>query len=252
MNYIIMHKTDAHWETGALPSSDLVMRVGELVGDLARTGVLVAGEGLRPSSEGVRLSYAGGTRTLTPGPFEGRNELPASFSILSVESIDHAVDWAGRYAEVVGEAEFDIRPVTEPWDLGMVEKPADQRTRRYMALRKATSATEAEQKLTREQQRDLDALIEESTRTGVHMVTVAMRSSARGRRLLRKQGRIDTIDGPFVESKELIGGYAIVDVPSIEDAVALTMRYLEVVDAPEVDVREIESVIQVEEAQQEA
>jgi len=252
MNYIIMHKTDAYWETGALPSSDLLMRVGELIGDFARSGVLVAGEGLRPSSEGVRLSYTGGTRTLTPGPFEGRNELPASFSILSVESIDDAVDWAGRYAEVVGEAEFDIRPVTEPWDLGMVEKPADQRTRRYMALRKATSATEAEQELTGEQQRDLDALIEESTRTGVHMVTVAMRSSARGRRLLRKQGRIDTIDGPFVESKELIGGYAIVDVPSIEDAVALTMRYLEVVDAPEVDVREIERIIQVEEAQQEA
>ena len=246
MRYIIMHKTDAHWETGALPSSDLVMRVGGLIGDLARRGVLGAGEGLRPSSEGVRLSYAGGTRTLTPGPFEGRNELPAGFSILSVESIDDAVEWAGRYAEVIGEAEFDIRPVTEPWDLGMVEKPAGQRTRRYMAMRKATSATEAEQKLSPEQQRNLDALIEESSRTGVHMVTVAMRSSARGRRLRQKPGRIDTVDGPFAESKELIGGYVIVDLPSIDDAVALTMRYLEVVDAPEVDVREIERIIELE------
>lgn len=250
MTYIIMHKTDAHWETGALPSQDLIMRVGQMVGDLARRDILRAGEGLRPSSEGVRLSYGGGTRTVTPGPFEGRNELPASFSILSVESVDDAVDWASRYAQVVGEAEFDIRPVTEPWDMGMGEKPAGQRTRRYMALRKATSATEAEQKLSREQQRDLDELIEESTRTRVHLVTVAMRSSARGRRFRKKDGGISSIDGPFAESKEMIGGYVIVDVPSLDEAAALTEQYLAVVDAPEVDVREIDSIIQLEEVQQ--
>ncbi len=250
MTYIIMHKTDAHWETGALPSQDLIMRVGQMVGDLARKGILRGGEGLRPSSEGVRLSYGGGTRTVTPGPFEGRNELPASFSILSVESVDDAVDWASRYAQVVGEAEFDIRPVTEPWDMRMGEKPAGQRTRRYMALRKATSATEAEQKLSREQQRDLDELIEESTRTGVHLVTVAMRSSERGRRFRRKDGGISSIDGPFAESKEMIGGYVIVDVASLDEAAALTEQYLAVVDAPEVDVREIDSIIQLEEAQQ--
>lgn len=249
MAYIIMHKTDAHWESGALPSQEVVMQVGKLVGDLARRGILRGGEGLRPSSEGVRLSYAGGNRTVTPGPFEGRNELPAGFSILSVESIDDAVEWASRFAAVIGEAEFDIRPVTEPWDLGVAEKPAGQRARRYMALRKATSATEVERTLSPEQQRDLDALIEESTRTGVHLVTVAMRSSARGRRLRRQQGRFLTVDGPFTESKELIGGYVIVDVPTLDEATELTRRYLEVVDAPEVDIREIEAVIQPEQPQ---
>lgn len=119
-----------------------------------------------------------------------------------------------------------------------------------MALRKATSATEVERTLSPEQQRDLDALIEESTRTGVHLVTVAMRSSARGRRLRRQQGRFLTVDGPFTESKELIGGYVIVDVPTLDEATELTRRYLEVVDAPEVDIREIEAVIQPEQPQQ--
>ncbi len=250
MTYIIMHKTDAHWETGALPSEEVVMQVGSMVGELARRGVLRGGEGLRPSSEGVRLSYAAGTRTVTPGPFQGRNELPAGFSILSVESIDDAVDWAIRYAEVVGEAEFDIRPVTEPWDLGVMEKPAGQRTRRYMALRKATSATEAERPLSPEQQRDLDALIEDSTRTGVHLVTVAMRSSARGRRLRRVKGGLSAMDGPFTESRELIGGYVIVELSTLDEAEELTRQYLEVVDAPEVDIREIAAVIQAEEPQQ--
>lgn len=250
MTYIIMHKTDAHFEAGAVASQELIMQVGQMVGDLARRGILRGGEGLRPSSEGVRLSYGGGTRTVTPGPLEGRNELPASFSILSVESVDDAVDWASRYAQVVGEAEFDIRPVTEPWDMGMGEKPAGQRTRRYMAIRKATSATEAEQKLSREQQRDLDELIEDSTRTGVHLVTVAMRSSARARRFRKKNDGISTIDGPFAESKEMIGGYIIVDVPTLDEAAALAERYIAVVNPHEVDVCEIESIIQDEAPQQ--
>ena len=125
MRFIIMHKTNAHWESGAIPSPELIARVGRLLGDLAKAGVLVSAEGLRPSSEGVRLRLSAGTRTVSTGPFDGGNELPGAFSIVRARSIDEAIEWASRQAEVLGDSEVDIRPVTEPWDIGMAPRPAN-------------------------------------------------------------------------------------------------------------------------------
>src|SRR5688572_6728194 len=141
MRFIIMHKTNAHWEAGALPGKDLVARVGSLLGSLAQTGALLAGEGLRPSSEGVRLRFSGGARTILPGPFERGNELPAGFNILRTGSLEECIDWATRQAALLGDVEIDIRPVTEAWDIGMAPRPAELATRRYMVLRKATDSS---------------------------------------------------------------------------------------------------------------
>ena len=116
MHFIIMHKTNAHWEAGAIPTPELIGRVGGLINQLAKAGALLAGEGLRPSSEGVRITFASGTRSVTRGPFEpGNNELPAAFSIVRTASLDEAVEWASRQASVLGDGELDIRPVTEAW-----------------------------------------------------------------------------------------------------------------------------------------
>ncbi len=119
MRFIIMHKTNAHWEAGAIPTPALLARVGGLLGQLAKAGVLLAGEGLRASSEGVRLKFSAGTRSVSNGPFETGNELPAAFSILRAGSLDEAIEWASRQAKVLGDGEVDIRPVTEPWDIGI-------------------------------------------------------------------------------------------------------------------------------------
>jgi hypothetical protein len=113
-----MHKTSAHWEAGAIPSKELIARVGALLGELAKAHLLLGGEGLRPSSEGVRLTFSGGTRTISVGPFKTENELPSGFSILRVPSIDKAIEWASRQAAVLGDVEIDIRPVTKPWESG--------------------------------------------------------------------------------------------------------------------------------------
>lgn len=100
MRFIIMHKTNAHWEGGALPDKELLARVGSLLGDLEKAGALLAAEGLRPSSEGVRLRFAGGARTIIAGPFDRGDELPAGFSILRAASIDEAIEWATRQAAI--------------------------------------------------------------------------------------------------------------------------------------------------------
>ena len=122
-----MHSTNAHWESGAIPGPALIARVGTLLGELATAGVLLGAEGLRASSEGVRLRFTAGMRTLVHGPFEGDNELAAGFSIVRTRSLEDAIEWATREADVLGDVEIDIRPITEPWDIGMSATPADGR-----------------------------------------------------------------------------------------------------------------------------
>lgn len=240
MRFIIMHKTNPQWEAGAVPSPELIARVGTLIGELAQANVLLAGEGLRASSEGVRLRFSGGTATVTRGPFNGENELPAGFSIVRLPSLDEAVDWASRLVKVIGDVEIDIRPVTEAWDIGMIPKPPDVTTRRYMALWKATPASEAGVPLSAEQWAEMARLIGEGQRTGVHVATEVMRPSARGRRYKNTRDGLRFTDGPFAESKELIAGYVMLSADSLEGTARWATRYIEAVGAHEVDVRELE------------
>jgi hypothetical protein len=216
----------------------LIGRVGTLLGQIAKAGVLLGAEGLRSSSEGVRVTFTAGKRTVTPGPFERGNELPAGFSIVRVESIEDAIEWATRQAEILGDGEVDIRPVTEPWDLGMRPRP-DGAARRYMVLRKATPATEAGVTLSSAHKAELSRLVDETTRSGVHVVTETIRPSERGRRYKNSRDGISVVDGPFIESKELVGGYVVLSADSLDDACRWAESYIAVVEAEEVDVREL-------------
>jgi hypothetical protein len=240
MRFIIMHKTNAHWEAGATPTPELIARVGTMIQELTDAHAFESGEGLRASSQGVRVRFSGGAPTVTPGPFTGDHELPAGFTILRVGSIDEAVDFASRQAEILGDAEMDIRPVTEPWDIGAAPPPADLKTRRYMVLRKATVASEAGTSPSAAQRSRLSTLIAEATRQGIHLATETMKPSARGRRYSNSRGGITFFDGPFIESKELVGGYVIVKAASLDQAHRWAERYLDAVPAGEVDVRELE------------
>jgi hypothetical protein len=174
------------------------------------------------------------------GPFEGDHELPAGFSIVRTGSLEEAIDWAARQAAILGDVEIDIRPVTEPWDIGMGARPADVRTRRYMILRKSTPSTEAGEAPSASQRKELLRLIDETTRSGIHIVTETMRPSRKGRRYKNSRDGVSVYDGPFVETKELLGGYVIVSAASLEEAGEMAMDYLRTVDADEVDVRELE------------
>jgi hypothetical protein len=243
MRFVIIHKTNAHYEAGGGPGRELIARVGALIGDMVKGGVLQVGEGLRPSSEGVRLTFSAGTRSVTPGPFRGERELPAGFTILRSRSIDEAIAWATEQATALGPqqgVEFDIRPLTEPWDIGLVAKPASVTTHRFMVLRKATPETEAGVPPSPAQQTRLAGLIDAATRSGVHLLTANLQPSRRGRRLKNERNGIVMIDGPFAETKELLGGYVIVSAASLDEATRWAERYIGTVDTDEVDVRELE------------
>lgn len=244
MRFIIMHKTNPRWEAGEAPSPELIERVGGLMGELAKQKVLQSGEGLRASAEGARLRVSGGRGVVRPGPFPGENELPAGFTILRAKSLHEAVDWAATEVAVLGGAlgdvEIDVRPVTEAWDIGLVPKPERLETRRYMALRKATPATEAGAAPSPAQRAELARLADEAGGIGVPLATEIMRPSARGRRYKNSADGVRVIDGPFTESKELVAGYVIVEAGSLDEAGRIAERYLDVVEADEVDVRELE------------
>ena len=230
--FILMHKTDPRWERGETPSPELVERVGALIAELAGADRLRAGEGLRASSLGVRVRHAGGTTTVTPGPLVGENELPAGFTLLRAASLEEATAWAKGQAGTLGEAEIDVRPVTEAWDIGMAPRPASLPTQRFMALRKATPATEAGAS-------SADTLPAADARVQV-LGSVDLKPSRRGRRYKNTREGTAVTDGPFTESKELIAGYVILAAGSLDEVDPWARRYLECVETPEVDVREVE------------
>ena len=239
MRFMIMHRTNAHWESGALPSPDLIARVGRLIGALAQSGSLLAAEGLRPSSQGVRLQFTNGQRAITDGPFTESKELIAGFAIVRVASREDAVHWATRFAHVLGDdLELDVRPVTEPWDLGLREKPAGLTTQRFMVVQK-NRTVDGCRPLSPAQGAAMGSLMEEMGRAGVLLSAEGLEASAKGARILSEGGRPIVLDGPFTESKELLGGFVIVQAQTLQEAVEWAKRYFTEVGAEEVDVRPI-------------
>ena len=236
MRYMIIHKTEPRWEAGAIPDAELIERVGKMIGEMASAKVLRAGEGLRASSQGVRLRFAGGQCTAMPGPFTGSNELPAGFAILRLGSIDEAAEWAARFARAVGDAEIDIRPVTESWDIGMGAKPEGLTTRRFMLMRKADRNSETGVPPTPGQASAMRKLLEEMTAAGVLLSFETLQPSSRGARIKASGSKPTITDGPFAEAKELIAGFVIVEAAAKKQALEWAERYIAAVGAAEVDV----------------
>ncbi|HEV3166352.1 MAG TPA: YciI family protein [Isosphaeraceae bacterium] len=239
MRIMMMHKTAEHWEAGALPGPELIAGMGKLIEEMKQAGVFLAGEGLRPSSLGVRLKFDGGKRTLTPGPFAGSNELMAGFALIRVKSMEEAIEWASRFASAVGDVEIDIRPVTEPWDLGLCPRPAGETTTRFMMAHKADENSEAGVPPTSELMAEMKTLTDDMVRAGVFLSAEGLQPSSMGVRLNFSAGRRTATDGPFTESKELIAGFVMLQVSSLQEAIEYASRFASVVGDVEVDIRQL-------------
>jgi len=238
MQFLIMHRTNAHWESGAIPTLELVQHVGKMIGEIVQSGKLVAGDGLRPSSLGVRLQFSGGQRTIQDGPFAESKELIAGFAILKLGSIDEAIEWATKFSQVLVDLEIDIRPVTEGWDIGLGEKPPGLTTTRYMATHKHRGRDGCAP-LSAEQAAKMGELMAEMQRADVLMSSVGLEPSTKGACLRLTNGKPLVLDGPFAESKELLGGFVIVRADSLHEAVGWATRYQASVTAEQVEVRQI-------------
>jgi hypothetical protein len=117
MRVMVFVPGDANSEAGKMPSEELISRMMKFNEELVKAGVMLAGEGLTPTSKAKRVRFSGSKRTVIDGPFAESKELVAGYWIWQVRSIDEAVEWLKR-APFDGGIEVTIRPVFEPEDFG--------------------------------------------------------------------------------------------------------------------------------------
>ncbi len=125
MRFMVIVKASRNSEAGVMPSTELLTAMGRFNEELARAGVMLAGEGLQPSSKGARVRFSGNKRTVMDGPFAETKELVAGFWIWKCPSLQAAIDWVKRCPHPMPgeEAEIEIRQVFEAEDFGPALTP---------------------------------------------------------------------------------------------------------------------------------
>jgi len=115
MRFMIIRKADAETEAGVMPTEELVDAMMKYNAEMVDAGIMLAGDGLQPSSRGARVRFSGGRPMVTDGPFAEAKELVAGFSVIDVASLDEAVEWVKRWPreDGHGEVEIEIRPLYE-------------------------------------------------------------------------------------------------------------------------------------------
>jgi hypothetical protein len=119
MRFMLLVKANQDTEAGVMPSEELLAAMGKYNEELVKAGVMLAGEGLHPSSKGARVRFSGDKRTVIDGPFTEAKELIAGFWLIEVKSKEEAIEWVKRCPNPVeGEGEIEIRQVFEAEDFG--------------------------------------------------------------------------------------------------------------------------------------
>jgi hypothetical protein len=119
MRVMAIVKASEDSEAGRMPSEELLAAMGEFNEEMVKAGVMLAGEGLHPSSKGVRIGFGGGERTVVDGPFAETKELIAGYWLMQVRDMEEAIEWIKRCPDPHEEGgEIEIRPVFEADDFG--------------------------------------------------------------------------------------------------------------------------------------
>jgi hypothetical protein len=141
MRFMILIKADKTTEAGVLPDEKLLTEMGKFNEELVKAGIMLAGEGLHPSSKGARVRFSGAKRTVIDGPFAETKELIAGFWMWQVKSKEEAIEWVKRCPNPTdGEPEVEIRQVFEAQDFGAEFTPAlraqEEKLREKIAAKK--------------------------------------------------------------------------------------------------------------------
>ena len=137
MRFMVMVKASKNSEAGVLPSQELLTAMGKYNEELVKAGVMLAGEGLQPSSKGARVKFSGSNRTVIDGPFAESKELIAGYWIFNVKSKQEAIEWVKRCPNPMErDSEIEIRQIFEAEDFGPAFTPElqeqEQRLRNEM------------------------------------------------------------------------------------------------------------------------
>jgi hypothetical protein len=226
-------------EAGAPPNQDIIKNMGALVQGSLQQGVFLNGAGLHRSARRARLKCVAGECAVTTGPYAGENELVAAFVMISAVSFDSAVGHARRLAAALGDSEIEIGPVVEPWDLGLMPEPAGA-VQRFLLLCKAQPDDESGAGAAAKHRAAVKVLSDGFKSDGAVLAADSLAPSAKGSRLASSaQAKRAWVDGPFAESKEMIAGFSLLELPSKAEALAWADRYAAILGDNEVDVREV-------------
>ena len=119
MRFMVMVKATKDSEDGMLPTQEMLEAMGKFNEELVKAGVMLAGEGLKPSSKGARVKFDGAKRTVMDGPFAETKELVAGFWLWQVKSLEEAIEWVKRCPNPMpGPSEIEIRPIYDMEDFG--------------------------------------------------------------------------------------------------------------------------------------
>jgi hypothetical protein len=240
MRILMMHKHDSHTEAGEHPSPELVGQMGEFIGEFARAGKLIDGAGLGASKTRSRLTFKNGNCTIKHGPYTGEHELPAAALVLEVRTREEALGWAERYGKILGDGEIELGKVNEPWDIGLMPEPEDAPLH-FLLVDKADAASEGAGR-SPQQKAALSRLRTEMTKAGVLQRTHSLKPSSNGKRLVFTNNKLTVTDGPFTESKEMLGGFVVLDLSGFDEAISIARRYTEILGGTlEADIRVVDT-----------
>jgi hypothetical protein len=227
MRFMVMHKVDAKMEAGDRPDDGIIERMGKLVGRSIKAGVFLDGAGLHRSATRARVTFGSGKPTVTRGPFTGANELVETMVLVSTTGIEHAIELATQLGSAAGQRDTEVGPVVEGWDLHGGTRPKNA-PHRFLLLLKGDEGAQAPA---------VRALIDQWKREGLAQSDTTLAPSKTAVRSNVIDSKRRWMDGPFAESKELVAGFSVIDVATLDDARRWADEYADILGDNEVDIR---------------
>ena len=227
MRFMVLVKATKDSEAGVLPTREQFAEMGKFNEQLVKDGVMLAGDGLQASSKGARMRFDGGRPTVTDGPFAETKELLAGFWIVQGKSKEEIISRFMSAPFERGE-EIEIRQIFEAEDFGdnLPDDVREQEERlrsgaqvkiiSIFTLPPANAGDPSQEEMER-----MGAYITELRGRGVLIDTGGRDNDMFEKIVSRRDGKTTATDGPFTEAKEVVGGYALMDVRDVEEATAL-------------------------------
>ena len=251
MRFMMLVKADESSEKGIMPDEKVFADMGKYNEEMVNAGVMLAGEGLHPSSKGTRIRLSAGNYTVTDGPFAEAKELVAGFWLIQTKSKDEAIDWAKRVPFEDGEVEirqifeledFPVDPAEQPggwrdneqeWrETTVAQNPTFElrggKTMRFLCFVKADKATEAGVMPDEKSLSAMGTFIEQAIKSDVLLGGEGLQPTSKGVRVRYSGSKRTVTDGPFTEAKELVAGFALLQVNSKAEVIEWGKRFLAV------------------------
>jgi len=230
MRFLILRKACSDSEAGAKPSPELIEAMGEYMDTLAAEGRLLAGEGLKPSSQGVRVTFGPGRKAMVEhGPFPERGELIAGFSIIEADSMEDAVAWVKDWPsqDAQGHADIELRPIGCPGGLSGFGDPSegDSPSPRYIVMLKLNERSETDWNPGEEILGQMIEANRQGEAAGLLIAGHGLSSSRHAKRVRFGHGKPAVMDGPFAEIKEMVAGFWVLRANDLDEVIAWTERY---------------------------